>query len=348
MGSNWCEVIMSKAGRIDTSNRIITESYSSRGGRYIAPNSPKVKSKASHKLKKGEIVLGQVLENVNKDVYKLKLPNGIFKAVVESKLKQGDKLYFFIQSISPSLVINVHSTNVLYKDNNVNYEEVIRVLGLVDSKRVRDIINEYSKRAYRLVKHVIEDVNSVIINYIKKEKKKRNLTHSLEFIFIDLYMTGYDIVDENTLGLIYNYISPSAIRMKKGAVIPNIKNIDNTVNTNSKFIKSLYIRNIIAKLNDSQMVYYINIDDNNYRVELYKKHRILQAIISDSKNIVIKLVIDERNKRAKIYYNKLDINIRKLEKISDYNVSYEMSENIFINSFTESMDEQSKRITYVV
>lgn len=339
---------MSKAGRIDTSNRIITENYSSRGGRYVAPNSPKAKSKASHKLKKGEIVLGQVLEKVNKDVYKLKLPNGIFKAVVESKLKQGDKLYFLIQSISPSLVINVHSTNVLYKDNAVYYDEIIRVLGLEDNSTIKSIINEYQKRTKRLVKYVIEDVYSVILSYMKKEKKKRNLTHSLEFIFIDLYMTGYDILDENTLNLIYNYISPSAIRIKEGVVIPNFNNIESIANTSSKFIKSLYVRNMIAKLNDSQSVYYINIADNNYRIELYKKHKIIQAIVSDEKNIVIKLVIDERNKRAKIYYNKLDINIRKLEKISDYNVSYEMTENIFINSFTESMDEQSKRITYVV
>lgn len=339
---------MSKAGRIDTSNRIITESYSSRGGRYVAPNSPKTKSKASHKLKKGEIVLGQVLEKVNKDVYKLKLPNGVFKAVVESQLKQGDKLYFLIQSISPSLVISVHSTNVLFKDNKVYYDDIVRVLGLEDNTRVRRIINEYQKRSKRLVKYVIEDVYSVVLSYLKKERKKRNLTHSLEFIFIDLYMTGYDILDVNTQYMIYNYISPSAIRMKEGAIIPNFNNIESITNTSSKFIKSLYIRNIIAKLNDSQSVYYMNIADNNYRVELYKKHKIIQAIVSDEKNIVIKLVIDERNKRAKIYYNKLDINIRKLEKISEYNVSYEMTENIFINSFTESMDEQSKRITYVV
>jgi hypothetical protein len=155
-------------------------------------------------------------------------------------------------------------------------------------------------------------------------------------------------VDDNTLNLIYNYISPSAIKLKPGAVIPNFNNMKSMVNTDSKFIKSLYVRDIIAKLNDSQSVYYMNIEGNNYRVELYKKHKITQAIISDAKNIMIKLVIDERNKRAKIYYNKLNINIRKLDKISGYSVSYEMSKNIFINSFTESMDEQSKRITYVV
>ena len=56
---------MSKTGRIDTSNKILTESYSSRGGRHLS--APKVpKKNASLKLRKGEIVFGQVLEKVNK------------------------------------------------------------------------------------------------------------------------------------------------------------------------------------------------------------------------------------------------------------------------------------------
>ena len=339
---------MSKAGKIDTSNRITTESYSSRGGRYVVPNSPKPKSKASHNLKKGEIVLGQVLEKIDKEVYKLKLPNGIFKAVVHSNLKHGDKLYFYIQTISPSLIITVHSTNVLFKENKLDYVSIIRVLGLEENKRIRNTIYEYQKRTNRLIKHVISDVNTVILKYLSKEKKKRNLTHSLEFILIDLYMTGYDIMNENTISLIYNYISPSALRLKEDSIIPDLNDIDSIGNTNSKFLKSLYIRNLIAKLNDSQSVYYMNIAGNNYRVEYYKKHKIIQSIVSDEKNIVIKLVIDERNNRARIYYNKLDINIRKLSKISDYNVTYETSDEIFINSFNESMDEQSKRITYVI
>ena len=339
---------MSKAGKIDTSNRITTESYSSRGGRYGVPNSPKPKSKASHKLKKGEIVLGQVLQKINKDVYKLKLPNGIFKAVVQSNLKHGDKLYFYIQTISPSLIITVHSTNVLFKENKLDYDSIIRVLGLEDNNIIRNTIYEYQKRTNRLIKHVISDVNTVILNYRRKEKKKRNLTHSLEFILIDLYMTGYDIMNENTVSLILNYISPSALKLKYDSIIPDWNNIESISKTNSKFLKSLFIRNLIAKLNDSQTVYYMNISGNNYRIEFYKKHKIIQSIVSDEKNIVIKLVIDERNNRAKIYYNKLDINIRKLSKISDYNVTYEMSDNIFINSFNESMDEHSKRITYVI
>src|SRR6056300_1709827 len=115
--------------------------------------------------------------------------------------------------------------------------------------------------------------------------------------------------------------------MKEDTIIPDINNVNNIQKSSSKFIKSLYVRNLIAKLNNSQSMYYMNIAGNNYRVEYYKKHKIIQVIVSDEKNIVIKLVIDERNKKAKIYYNKLDINIRKLSHISDYNVSYEMSDD---------------------
>ncbi len=337
---------MSKAGRIDTSNRIVTESYSSRGGRYLpATNVPK--KKASTKLRKGEIVFGQILEKVSKEVFKIKLPNGIFKAIIHPSLKQGDRLYFLIKEIEPSLVISVHSTDLIFNKGRVNVEEILRVLDIPDSEDAREIIQEYSLRVNRLLRHVIIDIIDLTEVY-KKQKKKYNLTHGIEFILIDLYLTGYNIQDKNILNLVLNYISPSSIRLGENAIIPNINEIDELNKYNSLFVDALYVRNIAAKLNEAQTVYYINIKGNNYRVELFKKHKILQAIISDEKNIDIKIVINERDKRAKVYYKKLDINIQKIEKIADYDISYELSDKLFINSYSESMDGQNQKITYVI
>jgi hypothetical protein len=337
---------MSKAGRIDTSNRIVTESYSSRGGRYLpvtkAPN-----KKASIKLRKGEIVFGQVLEKVSKELFKIKLPNGIFKAIIHPSLKQGDRLYFLIKDIEPSLVISVHSTDLILDNGKLNTDEIIRVLDITDSEVSRNIILEYSQRVNRLLRHVIIDIIERVDDF-KKQKKKYNLTHTIEFILLDLYLTGYNIKDKNILNLVLNYISPSSIRLEENTIIPNIKKIEELTKYNSSFLDALYARNIAAKLNEAQTVYYININGNNYRVELFKKHKILQAIISDEKNIDIKIVINQRDKRAKIYYKKLDINIRKIEKIANYDVSYELSDKIFINSYSESMDGQNQKITYVI
>ena len=337
---------MSKAGRIDTSNRIVTESYSSRGGRYLpvtkAPN-----KKASIKLRKGEIVFGQVLEKVSKELFKIKLPNGIFKAIIHPSLKQGDRLYFLIKDIEPSLVISVHSTDLILDNGKLNTDEIIRVLDITDSEVSRNIILEYSQRVNRLLRHVIIDIIERVDDF-KKQKKKYNLTHTIEFILLDLYLTGYNIKDKNILNLVLNYISPSSIRLEENTIIPNIKKIEELTKYNSSFLDALYARNIAAKLNEAQTVYYININGNNYRVELFKKHKILQAIISDEKNIDIKIVINQRDKRAKIYFKKLDINIRKIEKIANYDVSYELSDKIFINSYSESMDGQNQKITYVI
>lgn len=337
---------MSKAGRIDTSNRIVTESYSSRGGRYLpvtkAPN-----KKASIKLRKGEIVFGQVLEKVSKELFKIKLPNGIFKAIIHPSLKQGDRLYFLIKDIEPSLVISVHSTDLIITNKKLNIEEILRVLDIADSDVAQNIIKEYALRVNRLLRHVIIDILELTKEF-RKQKKKYNLTHSIEFILIDLYLTGYNIKDKNILNLVLNYISPSSIRLEENTIIPNIKKIEELTKYNSSFLDALYARNIAAKLNEAQTVYYININGNNYRVELFKKHKILQAIISDEKNIDIKIVINQRDKRAKIYYKKLDINIRKIEKIANYDVSYELSDKIFINSYSESMDGQNQKITYVI
>lgn len=337
---------MSKAGRIDTSNKILTESYSSRGGRYLpATNTPK--KKASLKLRKGEIVFGQILEKVSREVFKIKLPNGIFKAVIHPSLKQGDKLYFIIKEIEPSLVISVHSTDLILEKNKINFTEIIRILDLNDNDIIRNIISEYGQRVNRLLRHVVIDIISLTDEY-KKQKKKYNLTHGIEFILIDLYLTGYNIQDKNILNLVLNYISPSSIRLKENAIIPNINSLDNLSKFNSPFVNSLYVRNIAAKLNEAQTVYYINIEGNNYRVELFDKHKILQAVISDEKNIDIKIVINKRENRAKVYYKKLDINIRKISKIANYEIKYEHSEKIFINSYSESMDGQNQKITYVV
>lgn len=337
---------MSKAGRIDTSNRIVTESYSSRGGRYLpvtrAPN-----KKASIKLRKGEIVFGQILEKVSKEVFKIKLPNGIFKAIIHPSLKQGNRLYFLIKEIEPSLVISVFSTDLIIVNGKINIQEILRVLDIPDSEITRSIIQEYSLRVNRLLRHVVIDIVDLTEEY-KKQKKKYKLTHSIEFILTDLYLTGYNIQDVNTLNLVLNYISPSSIRLEDGSIIPDVNKINELAKYNSSFVDALYARNIAAKLNDAQTVYYANIKGNNYRIELFKKHKILQAIISDEMNIDIKIVINERDNRAKIYYKKLDINIRKIEKIANYDVSYELSDKIFINSYSESMDGQNQRITYVI
>lgn len=337
---------MSKAGRIDTSNRIVTESYSSRGGRYLPlTNTPK--KKASIKLRKGEIVSGQILEKVSNEVFKIKLPNGIFKAIIHPSLKQGDRLYFLIKEIEPSLVISVYSTDLIFSNSKIDVEEILRVLDIADSDVTQNIIEQYSLRVNRLLRHLIIDVIDRTEDY-RKQKKKYNLTHSIESIFIDLYLTGYNIQDKNILNLVQNYISPSSIRLEENAVIPNVNKIDELTKYNSSFVDALYARNLAAKLNDAQSVYYANIKGRNYRIELFQKHKILQAVISDEKNIVIKIVINQRDNRAKIYYQKLDINIRKIEKIADYDVSYELSDKIFINSYSESMDGQNQKVTYVI
>lgn len=337
---------MSKAGRIDTSNRIVTESYSSRGGRYLPyPIAPK--KKASIKLRKGEIVSGQILEKVSNEVFKIKLPNGIFKAIIHPSLRQGDRLYFLIKEIEPSLIISVYSTDLIFSNNKIDVEEILRVLDITDSEVTQNIIEQYSLRVNRLLRHVIIDVIDRTEDY-RKQKKKYNLTHSIESIFIDLYLTGYNIQDNNILNLVLNYISPSSIRLEENTVIPNVNKIDELTKYNSSFVDALYARNLAAKLNDAQSVYYINIKGRNYRIELFQKHKILQAVISDEKNIVIKIVINQRDNRAKIYFQKLDINIRKIEKIAGYDVSYELSDKIFINSYSESMDGQNQKVTYVI
>lgn len=337
---------MGKAGNIDTSNKILTESYSSRGDRYIP--SPKLqKKKASLKLRKGEIVFGQILEKVTKDLFRIKLPNGIFKAFIHPQLKPGDKLYFLIKEINPSLIISVHSTDLIIGNGKINFEEIIRVLDLPNSTTFINIIEEYSKRVNRLFRHTIIDIESKATEY-KNRKKQYNLTHRIEFILIDLYLTGYDIQDKNILNLTLNYVSPSSIRIRENTILPNTSDLEGLSNFSSPFVEALYVRNIVAKLSDAQSVYYININGNNYRIELFRKHKILQAIISDEKNIDIKIVINFLEKRAKIYYNKLDINIRRISKIADFEMTYETSDKIFINSYSESMDGQNQSITYVI
>lgn len=305
------------------------------------------KKKASLKLRKGEIVFGQVLEKVSKDLFRIKLPNGIFKAVIHPKLKQGDKLYFLIKEINPSLIISVHSTDLIVTDGIVNINEIIRVLDLTDTDTIHLIIEEYSNRVNRLFRHAIMEIVDRANEY-KSRKKQYNLTHRIEFILIDLYLTGYDIQDKNILNFVLNYVSPSSIRMDKDSILPNVNKIQDLTDFRSPFVEALYVRNLAAKLNDAQTVYYINIKGNNYRVELFHKHKIMQAIISDEKNIDIKIVINFRENRAKVYYNKLDINIRKIPKIAEFDVTYETSNKIFINSYSESMDGQNQSITYVI
>lgn len=337
---------MGKAGNIDTSNKILTDSYSSRGQRYVPMPNPN-KAKATPKLRKGEVILGQVLEKLTDEIFKIKLPNGVFKALVHPKLKQGDRLYFLIKEISPSIVISVHSTDLIFQSGGVSIDEIIRVLDLDNTETIRDIVIEYSKRVRRLFRHAIMDMSERADEY-KNRKKQYNLTHNVEFILTDLYLNGYNLQDKNILNFVYNYISPLSIRLEENSIMPDMRNIDNLSDFQSPFVEALFVRNLTAHLNDAQSVYYISINGKKYRVELFRKHKILQAIISDEKNIDIKIIANLRDKNIKILYNKLDINIRKITKIADFNISYEKSNMIFINSFSENLNSQNSSITYVV
>ncbi|MEJ5244600.1 MAG: hypothetical protein WHV28_02700 [Bacteroidota bacterium] len=111
------------------------------GNYYVPMRSRQQLKTETQKLKVGEVVLGTVLEIIDKEIAKVKLPMGTFSASLHSKLRAGDVLFFYVAEVEPQLVLLVHSVSTSFSGKLRLSSEVARVLNLPENQRILDIID---------------------------------------------------------------------------------------------------------------------------------------------------------------------------------------------------------------
>lgn len=91
-------------------------------------------------LRSGEILQGKILEIINENLAKVGLPIGNFNAILHSKLKKGDSLFFLVKALEPSLTLQVHSISSKQKGATIPVEEALRMLDIPDNELYSKIV----------------------------------------------------------------------------------------------------------------------------------------------------------------------------------------------------------------
>ncbi|GEM_PF-3355527 len=134
------------------------------GNYYVPMRSRQQLKTETQKLKVGEVVLGTVLEIIDKEIAKVKLPMGTFTALLHSKLRTGDILFFYVAEVEPQLVLLVHSVSTSSSGKLRPHTEIARVLNLPENQRILEIIEFLSVKKTTILRTEVLNFSNILDN----------------------------------------------------------------------------------------------------------------------------------------------------------------------------------------
>lgn len=153
-------------------------------GNYYLPFRQKQSSKQEpQKLKQGEIVIGTVIEIIDKDIAKVKLPMGTYNAYLHNKLMQGDTLFLFVSEVSPSLVLRVHSVTSSSGGKQRSAKDIQRLLDLPDKSYVDEVVEYLAEKKSQILRSEVLTFISAL-EKISYDERKYNKTAIFKAIFM--------------------------------------------------------------------------------------------------------------------------------------------------------------------
>ncbi len=139
---------------------------------YYAPFRQKPSKKQEpQKLKQGEIVVGTVIEIIDKETAKIKLPMGTFSAVLHNKLIAGDTLFLLVAETTPSLVLRVHSITSFSGGKRRETKDAIRMLDVPDSIYLDDVIDYLIEKKSQILRSDVISFTGALEKIGLEEKK---------------------------------------------------------------------------------------------------------------------------------------------------------------------------------
>ncbi len=92
-------------------------------------------------LRLGEIVKGVIIDIISPKQAIIRLPSGTFTAEISGKFRQGDELFFRVQSLEPSLVLKIYSMFSKMQGEEISTSEILRILDLPSSKVFAKVVD---------------------------------------------------------------------------------------------------------------------------------------------------------------------------------------------------------------
>ncbi|HOQ48438.1 MAG TPA: hypothetical protein PLV01_01265 [Candidatus Kapabacteria bacterium] len=158
------------------------------GNYYVPMRSRQQLKTETQKLKVGEVVLGTVLEMVDKEIAKVKLPMGTFTASLHGKLRPGDVLFFYVAEVEPQLILLVHSVSTSFSGKPRPVAEIARVLNLPDNQRILEIIDFLSVKKSTILRTEVLNFSNILdnLNFNENIHSKTAYFSAIFTVFITL------------------------------------------------------------------------------------------------------------------------------------------------------------------
>lgn len=182
------------------------------------------------KLRIGEIVQGLIIEEPINNIAEVRLPVGIFKAILHGHLYKGDKLFFRIEETSPNLVLKIYSVSLYKEKSKLVPDEILRILDLPVEDDFINICSEYSQ----LKPQIVRDEILICYNSLSKYASTKNTSNfDKPNIRNSIFITDLGIaVDQDIYNNFLEYF------LDKDNYIASINQIKNNI---SKFSNNIQI-----------------------------------------------------------------------------------------------------------
>lgn len=135
----------------------------------------------------GEIIRGTVQQIFSENQALIDLPNGRFVAEVNGKFKQGDTLFFQVQSIEPIFELRIHSIFSKIKDRPLPVLEILRMLNLPTNKIFMEVIENLKKSNSLILRNDVLSISNNL-NTLLSVQPREDLDFLIKYLrYIDFY-----------------------------------------------------------------------------------------------------------------------------------------------------------------
>jgi len=166
----------------------------------------KKKGSNPSKLHIGEIVRGTIVEKIESNIAKVRIPTGTFLSIVASNLLKEDTLLFKVIKTHPDLILKVHEINTHSDGKEVSLEDLIRLLDLPNNDFYNILIKIIRERKKTVFKEDIIELEKVFKFILNKLPQNVSFEQVLKML-VEMYIYGLPFTEKLILKLLPLFIS---------------------------------------------------------------------------------------------------------------------------------------------
>ncbi len=228
----------------------------------------------------GEIVLGTVLEKIDKDTANISLPTGNFKAIINGSLEKGDSLFFKVQLVQPTLILKIHELVTKNKNGDIPIENLLRILDLPNDSIYKSLIEVLINTKNSINKDQIINIISAYKSISDTQKKSKSIEKILK-VLVEMDEAGFPLKPNLFEKLLPLFNDENQIRDS----LSELNKLKTTIPYNIQKILNTYFDYIFEKEpNFENLIQFFSIETKNNEFSFFDS-LVLITKIEDKNNL---------------------------------------------------------------